>query len=197
MKSIHKSNFFDNETFTKIKENVLEKINDKYGLSYGKDCTREYRIVFLSDEIQNILLDKAKQETKNNSLEIIYNQIVRYQIKNGIIPELKPHKDKAVGEWVMDIVLDATVDWPLVIQGESFSNTTNSVTFICGEDELHWRDAFPSESEKEYVLLLFVHLADKDSRYAKVSREIFDMGEERANAFLRSAVPSWGGYRSL
>lgn len=197
MNSIHRPNFFDNETFNKIKESVLEKVNDQYGLSYGKDCTREYRIVFLSNETQSILLEKAKQETKNDSLEIIYNQIVRYQIKDGTIPELKQHRDRAVGEWVMDIVIDATVDWPLVIEGESFSNTTNSVTFICGEEELHWREDFPSRNEEDYVLLLFVHLADKDSKYAKVSREVFGMGEERANAFLRATVPSWGGYRSL
>lgn len=196
MNSIHRSNFFDNETFNKIKESVLEKVNDQYGLSYGKDCTREYRIVFLPNEIQKILLDKAKEETKNDSLEIIYDQIVRYKIKEGIVPELKEHKDKAVGEWVMDIVIDATVDWPLVIEGEKFSNTTNSVTFICGEEESHWREGFPSSNEEDYVLLLFVHLADKDSKYAKVSREVFGMGEERANAFLRATAPSWSGYRS-
>lgn len=197
MKSIHKSNFFDNETFNKIKESVLEKINDQYGLSYGKDCTREYRIVFLPNEIQNILLNRARQETNDKSLEIIYNQIVKYQIKDGIIPKLKKHKDSAVGEWVMDIVIDATVDWPLVIEDQVFSNTINSVTFIHGEEELHWRNDFPSENDEDYVLLLFVHLANKDSHYAKISKEILGMGEERANSFLRASAPSWGGYRSL
>jgi len=196
MKSIHRPNFFDNETFNKIKESVFEKINDQYGLSYGRDCTREYRVVFLPSEIQNILLDKAKQETKNNSLEVIYNQIVKYHIKDGVVPELKKHKDKAVGEWVMDIVVDATVDWPLVVEGESFSNTTNSVTFIFGEEESHWRPGFPSESEEDYVLLLFVHLANKDSQHAKDSRKLFSLGEEKANSFLRVSAPSWGGYRN-
>jgi hypothetical protein len=192
MNSIHRSNFFDNETFNKIKESVYEKINDDQGLSYGKDCTRHYRITFLPNDIQEILLNKAKQETKNESLEIIYDQIVRYQIKDGIVPELKKHRDKAVGEWVMDIVIDATVDWPLVIEGEKFSNATNSVTFICGEEELHWREDFPSRNEEDYVLLLFVHLADKDSKYAKTSREIFGMGEKRANSFLKVVAPAWG-----
>lgn len=192
MKSIHKTDFFDYETFNKIKKSVLEKINDEHGLSYGKDCTRNYRITFFSNEIQNILLDRAKQETGDDSLEIIYNQIVKYQIKDGVTPKLKQHKDAAVGEWVMDIVLDATIDWPLVIEDKSFSNITNSVTFIKGEEELHWRPEFPSKSEDDYVLLLFVHLANKDSRYAKASREFLRMGEERANSFLRTAVPAWG-----
>lgn len=197
MKSIYKTNFFDSLTFEKIKNSVLEKINDSHGLSYGKDCTREYRIFFFPDEISNILLEKAKQETNNDSLEIIYNQIVKYRIKDGIIPQLKPHLDMSVGEWVMDIVIDATVDWPLIIEGTSFSNITNSVIFISGEEELHWRDNFPSENEKDYVLLLFVHLANKDSEYVKRSKSVLGMGQERANSFLSSVEPAWGGYRNL
>ena len=194
MKSIHKTNFFDDETFNKIKESVLEKVNDQDGLRYGKDCTREYRIGFFSSEIQDILLTKAKQETQDDSLEIIYNQIVKYRINDGVAPQLKKHKDQAVGEWVMDIVLDATVDWPLIIEGESFSNTTNSVTFIRGEEESHWRPDFPSTSEEDYVLLLFVHLANKDSRHAKISRELLRLGEDKVKSFLKSAEPAWGSF---
>lgn len=193
---MYRPNFFNDEDFNKVKKGVLEKVNDEHGLRYGKDCTREYRVVFLSDELQTLLLDRAKQETNDDSLEIIYNQIVKYQIRDGIFPELRDHKDVAVGEWVMDIVIDATVDWPLVIEGEDFSNLPNSVIFIRGEKESHWRPDFPSENEEDFVLLLFVHLANKDSRYAKVSREFLGMGEERANAFLSAAVPSWGGKRS-
>lgn len=192
MKSIYRTNFFDDETFNKIKESVLHKINDDTGLRYGKDCTRNYRITFFSNEIQDILLSNAKQAIGDDSIEIIYNQIVKYQIKDGIVPKLREHKDAAVGEWVMDIVLDATIDWPIVIENESFSNIPNSVTFIRGEEESHWRPDFPSENEEDYVLLLFVHLADKDSDFVRVSKELFGMGEERANAFLKSAVPGWG-----
>lgn len=191
MKSFYKTNFFDNQTFSMIKESVLEKINDQTGLRYVKNCTRDYRITFFSDEIQDILLNRAKQEIGDDSLEIIYNQIVRYQIKDGIVPELRKHKDVAVGEWVMDIVLDATVDWPIIIEDQSFSNIPNSVTFIRGEEESHWRPDFSSKNEEDYILLLFVHLAKKDSQSAKISREFLGMGEERAKAFLRSALPNW------
>ena len=193
MKSMHKNNFFDDITFNKITKSVLEKINDKFGLSYGKDCTRNYRMTFLPTDVEDILLEKAKQETEDNSLEILYNQIVKYQIKDEVVPKLKKHLDNdALGEWVMDIVLDCTVDWPIVIEEQAFSNNKNSVTFIRGEEEMHWRPNFPSENKEDYVLLLFVHLASKDSRTAEISREIRKMGEERADAFFRSWSPSWG-----
>lgn len=194
MKSIYKPNFFNDETFNQIKENVFKQINDEDGMKYGEDCTRDYRVVFLSSGIKDLLLEKAKEETKDDSLEIIYTQVVRYHIQDGVAPKLKKHRDVANGEWVMDIVLDASVDWPLIIEHESFSNKPNSVIFIKGEKESHWRPDFPSTNEEDYVLLLFVHLANKDSHYAKMSREIFGMGEERAKSFLKSAVPAWGSF---
>jgi hypothetical protein len=192
MKSIHKSNFFNDSDFDKIKESVYAKINDEFGLAYAEDCTRSYRITFLPINVQDLLLDRAKQETGDDSIQILYNQIVKYQIKDGVSPKLKRHKDVAVGEWVMDIVLDSTIDWPIVIEDQSFSNTTNSVTFIRGEEEPHWRPDFPSEDQEDFVLLLFVHLANKGSNHAKISRQVLEMGEAKADSFLRSVVPSWG-----
>jgi len=192
MKSLYKINFFDNETFNKIKKCVFEKIEYPNILDYGQEFKRYYKIVFLPDDIKNMLLEKAKKETKDDSLEIIYTQIVKYQIKDGNIPELRKHKDVVTGEWVMDIVVDGTIDWPIVIENESFSNIPNSVSFIKGEEDFHWRPDFPSSNEEDYLLLLFVHLANKDSKYAQVSRSIFEMKEKTLESFLKSAKPSWG-----
>lgn len=190
MKSIHKANFFDDNTFKKIKNCVFEKI-ESLGLSYGKEFKRYYRVVFLPEDVQDILLQKARKETKDESLEVVYTQIVKYKIKDGDVPELRKHKDVVTGEWVMDIVIDSTVDWPLVVEGETFKNSINSVSFIKGEDELHWRPDFPSTNEDDYLLLLFVHLANKDSEYYRISRQIFSMKENTLNSFLKTVQPSW------
>jgi hypothetical protein len=194
MKSIFRSDFFDKETFTNIKNFALENINDQEEVQYSKTFRRYYKIVFLPDKIKNMLLDVAKKETQDKDLEIIYTQVVRYQIHDGFIPELRDHKDSANGEWVMDIVIDSTIDWPLIIEGQSFSNKENSVFFIKGEDDFHSRPDFPSKSEEDYVLLLFVHLANKDTNYAKMSREVDAMNEKSRKALLKAVIPSWGGY---
>lgn len=194
MKSICRSDFFDKETFTNIKNFALENINDQEEVQYSKTFRRYYKIVFLPDKIKNMLLDVAKKETQDKDLEIIYTQVVRYQIYDGFIPELRDHKDSANGEWVMDIVIDSTVDWPLIIEGQSFSNTENSVFFIKGEDDAHSRPDFPSQSEEDYVLLLFVHLANKNTNYAKMSREVDAMDEKSRKALLKAVIPSWSGY---
>jgi hypothetical protein len=195
MKSTYKTDFFDAKTFSKIKEVVLEKMNSIEDVRYGEEFKRYYRVIFFPDEIKSILLEKAKEETKDDSLEIIYAQVVRYQIKNGAIPELRKHKDSANGEWVMDIAIDATIDWPLIIEDEIFHNIPNSVTFIKGEEDFHWRPDFPSDKEEDYVLLLFVHLANKDSHYAKISKQVFGMDEKTLESFLKIINPAWGQYK--
>jgi hypothetical protein len=194
MKSICKTDFFDPKTFEEIKNFVFEKISDPDVTSYAKHFKKYYGIVSLPSDMKEMLLEKAKKETGDDSLEIIYSQVTKYQIKDGLVPDLIRHKDKVNGEWVMDIVVDANIDWPLIIDDKSFSNIPNSVFFIKGEDDWHWRPNFPSVSESDYVLLLFVHLANKDSEYATVSRQIFGMEENALKSFLKSAKPAWGKY---
>ena len=195
MKSICKYDFFDHETFEKISSFVFEKIKDPNAVSYAEHFKKYYGIVFLPKELREVLLDKAQKETKDNSLEIIYSQVVKYQIKDNITPELLKHKDKEnLGEWVMDIVIDSTIDWPLFIEDQDFKNLPNSVFFIKGDEDWHWRPEFPSKDESDYVILLFVHLANKDSKYARVSRQIFGMEEKALNSFLKAVRPTWGQY---
>ena len=66
MKSICKSDFFDKETFTNIKNFALENINDQEEVQYSKTFRRYYKIVFLPDKIKNMLLDVAKKEKLRN-----------------------------------------------------------------------------------------------------------------------------------
>ena len=192
MKSICKTNFFNYETFEELKCFVFEETKDESKIEYGEEFRRYYKIVFLPDDLKHILLNTARKETGDDSLEIIYSQVVRYQIKGNNVPELRNHKDVVTGEWVMDIVIDSTVDWPLIIEGQSFSNIPNSVFFIKGEDDFHSRPDFPSDSEKDYVLLLFVHLAKKDSYYYKAGKQVFGMKKELLSSFLKAMKPSWG-----
>jgi hypothetical protein len=193
MRSIHKSNFFDILTFDKIKKFVFEKIKE-LDFVYGEEFKRYYRLVFLPEDIKNILLNKARQETGDEFLEVIYAQIVKYKIKDGIIPELGKHKDIVTGEWVMDIVIDSTLDWPLIVEDKIFQNSINSISFIKGEEDFHWRPDFPSTNEEDYVLLLFVHLANKDTEYYRISQQIFNMKENALNSFLKAVSPSWNKY---
>lgn len=194
MKSIHKPNFFDLETFEILKSFVFEEMKDESKVEYGEEFKRYYKIVFLPDELKEMLLDKARQETGDSSLEVIYSQVVRYQINGSNVPELRHHKDKVTGEWVMDIVVDATIDWPIIIEGQSFSNNQNSIFFIKGEEDFHSRPDFPSKSDEDYVLLLFVHLAKKDSEYYRVGKQIFGMNPDKVSLFLKKTSPSWGRY---
>lgn len=199
MKSIYKKNFFNVEKFEKIKNFVFSHTDNLDSLQYSDSFKRYYKIVSLPDEIKNMLLFDARKEIGDNSLEIFYTQVVKYQIKDGIVPELVKHKDSKIesgmlgsaGEWVMDIVIDGTVNWPLIIEDNVLDNLPNSVIFIKGQDDFHERPKFNSENDSDYIILLFVHLANKDSEYVRLSKQIFGMSEDRVNSFLKSVVPEW------
>lgn len=199
MKSIYKKNFFDVEKFEKIKNFVFSHTDSPNSLKYSDSFKRYYKIVSLPDQIKDILLFDARKEIGDDSLEIFYTQIVKYQIKDGIVPELIKHKDSkmesgilgSAGEWVMDIVIDGTINWPLIIEDSVLDNFPNSVIFIKGQDDFHERPRFNSENDSDYITLLFVHLANKNSEYIRLSKQILSMSEDRINSFLRRAVPEW------
>ena len=199
MKSIYKKNFFNVEKFEKIKNFVFSHTDSPNSLDYSDSFKRYYKIVFLPDQIKDILLFDARKEIGDDSLEIFYTHIVKYQIKDGIVPELIKHKDSrmergvlgSAGEWVMDIVIDGTINWPLIIEDSVLDNLPNSVIFIKGQDDFHERPRFNSESDSDYITLLFVHLANKNSEYIRLSKQIFGMSEDRINSFLKRAVPEW------
>jgi len=192
MISIYKTDFFDIDTFKSIKDFVVDFIDGDKSIEYANSFKRYYSVVFLPENIKEKILSMAKKETGDDSLDVVYSQIVKYQIKDGVVPVLPRHKDEVTGEWVVDIVIDGTVNWPLIIEDKSFDNLPNSVIFIKGEDEFHERPDFPSSSEDDYLLLLFVHLANKDSKYMRVAKEIFGMSEKDRDSFLKAAKPAWG-----
>jgi len=194
MKSIVKYDFFDKETFKQIQDFVFSQVKDPANMDYSEEFTRYYKILLLPEEIKSLLLDRARKETNEESLEVIYSQIVLYQIKGKNIPQLGGHKDLVTGEWVMDVAIDSTLDWPLIIEDQSFSNPVNSVFFLAGDHDFHLRPAWPSTDEKDYLLLLFVHLAKKDTQYYRVAEQVFSLGEESLALFLKSSKPYWVKY---
>jgi hypothetical protein len=199
MKSIYKKNFFNIKEFEEIKNFVFSYTDSPDSLNYSDSFKRYYKIVSLPNEVKDMLLSKARKEIKDDSLEIFYSQIVKYQIKDGIVPELIRHKDGkskdgilgSAGEWVMDIVVDGTINWPLIIENNVLDNFPNCVMFVKGEEDVHERPVFNSTNDLDYIILLFVHLANKDSEYIRISKQIFSMPEKAIESFLRLVVPEW------
>ena len=191
MFSFYKNDFFSKDKFLEIKKFVLENSSDLTQLEYSESFGRYYKYVVLPESIKSHILDAAKTEIKSQDIDIAYCQIVRYQPKDGIIPEIVEHRDIVTGVYVMDISIDGTVNWPLKIEGSSIDCIPNSVIFLRGELDAHKRDPFPSANEDDFLLLLFVHLAPTDSHYMKLSKELYGMKQEDINAFFKAVKPIW------
>lgn len=191
MFSFYKNDFFVNDKFLEIKKFVLDNSSDLSQLEYSESFGRYYKYVVLPDSIKNDILYAARTEIKDQDIDIAYCQIIRYQPKDGVIPEIIEHKDIVTGVYVMDISIDGTVNWPLKIEGSSIDCIPNSVIFLRGELDTHKRDPFPSTNEEDFLLLLFVHLAPKDSHYMRLSKELYGMKEEDINAFFKAVKPIW------
>lgn len=191
MFSFYKNDFFVNDKFLEIKKFVLDNSSDLAQLEYSESFGRYYKYVVLPDSIKSDILDAARTEIKDQEIDIAYCQIVRYQPKGGVVPEIIEHRDAVTGVYVMDISIDGTVKWPLKIEDTSIDCIPNSVIFLRGELDTHKRDPFPSTNEEDFLLLLFVHLAPKDSHYIKLSKDLYGMKQEDVEAFFKAVKPIW------
>lgn len=193
MKSFQKINLFSEDVFFKVKKFCVEQssfFNDK---SYSKMFGRYYRLVFFPEDIHNEILKKANECVPDANLKIIYSQIIKYQLKDGNIPTLESHRDNLNCHYIINLVLDTTINWPLVVEKEAFPSIENSAVILKGDEDGHWRDQYPSDSESDYLLLLFVHLSPEDSASWRMAKAIYDLPESARETVARNFLPGVDG----
>jgi hypothetical protein len=90
----------------------------------------------------------------------------RYSNEYGYQPKLFPHFDthsKDGQRITLDIQLNATTPWAVVVEGESFNLENNDGLVFSGTQQIHWREK-KTLSDKDKVDMLFVHFAYADHR---------------------------------
>lgn len=197
MKSIYKENVFDINVFNKIKETTISYLNNLQKSKYVKEVGRYYNVMFFDEELKSEILKIARHELKDNSLDIAYCQAIKYQIQDGEIPKLSEHKDTPSspgGCITMDMPIDSTIDWPLIVEGNTMPCKENSVIFLNGIEDLHWRGDYPSNDEKDYVILLFIHLAQEGDPVLDMGRKISKLPKEVREALTSKYRVSIGSY---
>jgi hypothetical protein len=197
MKSIYKENIFDINLFNKIKKVTLSYLDNIEKSKYVKEVGRYYNIMFFDEDLKSEILKIARHELKDNSLDIAYCQAIKYQIQDGAIPKLSEHRDTASspgGCITMDILIDSTIDWPLIIEGNAIQCKQNSVIFLNGIEDSHWRNPYPSNDEKDYVILLFIHLAQEGDPALGIGRKISKLPKEIRENLISKYRVSIGSY---
>ena len=90
----------------------------------------------------------------------------RYSREYGYEPKLFPHfdtHDKDGQRITLDIQLNSTTPWAVVVEGESFNLDNNDGLVFSGTQQVHWREN-KKLSNTDKVDMLFVHFRYADHR---------------------------------
>lgn len=121
--------------------------------------------VDIPEKIKNLITSKMSH---------IHNQIVkleeisfaRYSKEYGDLPILTPHYDNTFREprVTLDIQLRSNMNWPIVVEGKSFTLKDGESLTFSGTHQIHWRENIDLK-DGEFVEMLFCHfsLQEKNS----------------------------------
>lgn len=175
---LHELNFFEKNIFDRLKKNVIDFLDNDDTVKYSDELGRYYGLIFLPDDIKDIIIKNARKYLNDDSLDIVYCQAVKYQINGNSIPSLKKHKDNLNCKYTVDILIESTVEWPLVIEDVEVFLKENSAILMNGSVLSHKREAFPSNNKYDYVILLFAHLSPESDPIIEASRRFFSMPKD-------------------
>jgi hypothetical protein len=106
------------------------------------------------------------------------------------MPSLGNHVDDFYATHTLNIIIDSTLNWPLTVEGVDFPSITNSAVFLKGDEDFHSRPEYPSSSENDYVIAIFVNLAPSDSEIIKKSRAFRSLPKEVQEAMKLKMTPN-------
>jgi hypothetical protein len=190
MKSFYKESLFKDNDFSLIKSSVIDHIKSSKDFNYTKIYGRYWNTINFHKDIEQILIETARSNFNIDNLEIVYTQCVKYQIVDGVMPSLGNHVDDFYATHTLNIIIDSTLNWPLTVEGVDFPSITNSAVFLKGDEDFHSRPEYPSSSENDYVIAIFVNLAPSDSEIIKKSRAFRSLPKEVQEAMKLKMTPN-------
>lgn len=105
-----------------------------------------------------------------------------YAPRFGYKPKLFPHFDSHVvdGQRItVDIQLQTTIDWGIVVEEETFYIQNNEALVFSGTQQLHWREKKELSMDDE-IHLIFAHFRyAKDRPFSSKQREILEYWSHR------------------
>jgi hypothetical protein len=187
------TNFFPPHLFGSIKKQILEKNMGPNGPHfYHTVAGRWLTEIHFDEETERQILDIAKKTFNNENLKRAGFHTARYQMQNGIKPQLWKHWDQSACQYSLDVCIEKTIDWKLVVEDKEFEEEPNSCVLFSGNDMLHWRTPYPSDNEDDYVTLLFMQFAEPDHWFfTEGSKAGFDKHGHEADFKFRARMGYW------
>ena len=150
------------EEQSKLIYNEVERIKDSFitqdfvghrAWNFHNDELAKYLTIWMSDVMgEQMILSELS--------------FARYSREYGYEPKLFPHFDtheKDGQRITLDIQLNSTTPWAVVVEDESFNLENNDGLVFSGTQQVHWREN-KKLSDTDQVDMLFVHFRYADHR---------------------------------
>jgi hypothetical protein len=148
------------EEQNKLIYNEVEKVKDNY---ITQDFVGHRAWTFQNTELEKYL-NMWMSNLLNEQMFLTELSFARYSNEYGYEPKLFPHFDtheKDGQRITLDIQLNSTTPWAVVVEGESFNLENNDGLVFAGTQQIHWREN-KKLLDNDRVDMLFAHF-----RYAE------------------------------
>ena len=149
--------FFPDEMFEDVKRQINKTKMGKAGGAYQPMMGRWGTGISLSPEVEDYVLDRVKKIFNDESLVRAYHYAVIYQIKDNCIPNLWEHYDQNGSQFSVNITIENTANWSLIVQGKEYKQKPNEAVMFCGQQHTHARPPYPTRDETVRTTQLFMH----------------------------------------
>jgi len=152
--------------------------------------------IILPDEIHERLY-KLASDNFSRTAKQSYIKSAKYSGFLNPLPNLPAHLDDNACSYTIDLQLSSNVDWPLYVNGEPFNLQDNWAIFYDGENDLHWRESFPSRNPMSFVHMIFFHFVEPEHWYFRKPHLDSEENEQNHDARLLRELPLLKKYGKL
>jgi hypothetical protein len=172
------SNFFTNDMLDRVKQIVNNTGMGTDALEFHTMLARWEAAISFDEDIEEYCLNKAREIFKDNTLKKAYFYAVRYQAKDGCVPHLWEHTDQNGTQTTIDITIENTANWGLIVEEQHFDQNPNDAIIFCGQQHIHSRPPYPTTDPDKYTTVLFLHFTQPDHWIQKQRDGIYKYGKD-------------------
>lgn len=168
--------FFPPAMFQRVIKAVKETGMGEPDSTFHTMLARWEAPIQFDEDIEEYCVNRAREIFGDDSLMKAYFFAVRYQRKDGCVPHLWEHVDQNGTQTTIDITVENTAEWGIIVEGQEFKQEPNSAIIFAGQQHIHSRPPYPTEREDVWTTVLFLHFTQPDHWIQSNSRGIFDYG---------------------
>jgi hypothetical protein len=170
--------FFPQEMFDRVKKTVIDTGIGTGETQFHTMLARWESPIGFDSDIEEYCVKRTREIFNDNTLLKAYFFVVRYQYKDGCIPHLWEHTDQNGTQTTIDITVENTADWDIIVEGERFKQESNNAIIFCGQQHIHSRPPYPTTDPEKYVTVLFLHFTQPDHWIQKEKYGIHKYGRD-------------------